>query len=116
MDLLNKSDDEILAIANPFWDDLITSSNKKDYNAFTRNFSKDMLMASNEVEIGKQWTRNNVLTSLSSEKEFLGCLRRNSHVTVLYKQKSDSVEGDFLGRLVLGIEDEEVKIFGATIF
>ena len=116
MDLLNKSDDEILEIANPFWDDLITSSNKKDYNAFTRNFSKDMLMASNEVEIGKQWTRNNVLTSLSSEKEFLGCLRRNSPVTVLYKQKSDSVEGDFLGRLVLGIEDEEVKIFGATIF
>ena len=50
MDLLNKSDDEILEIANPFWDDLITSSNKKDYNAFTRNFSKDMLMASNEVE------------------------------------------------------------------
>ena len=45
MDLLNKSDDEILEIANPFWDDLITSSNKKDYNAFTRNFSKDMLMA-----------------------------------------------------------------------
>ena len=28
----------------------------------------------------------------------------------------DEVDGDFLGRLVLGIEDEEVKIFGATIF
>jgi len=24
--------------------------------------------------------------------------------------------GEFLGRLVLGIEDDEVKIFGATIF
>jgi hypothetical protein len=35
---------------------------------------------------------------------------------VLYKQGSDEVDGDFLGRLVLGIEDEEVKIFGATIF
>tara|TARA_Y100000816_G_C25767975_1_gene403252 strand:+ start:88 stop:438 length:351 start_codon:yes stop_codon:yes gene_type:complete len=116
MDLLDKSDDEILKIANPFWDDLIKSSNKKDYNGFTRNFSKDMLMASNEVEIGKQWTRNEMLTSLSSETQVLGCLRRNKHVTVLYKQKSDSVDGDFLGRLVLGIEDDEVKIFGATIF
>ena len=47
---------------------------------------------------------------------FLGCLKRNQHVTVLYKQKSNEVEGDFLGRLVLGVEEEKVKIFGATIF
>ncbi|SVC56420.1 uncharacterized protein METZ01_LOCUS309274, partial [marine metagenome] len=26
------------------------------------------------------------------------------------------VSGEFLGRLVLGVEDDEVKIFGATIF
>jgi hypothetical protein len=43
-------------------------------------------------------------------------LRRNNHVTVLYKQTSDEVPGEFLGRLVLGIEDDEIKIFGATIF
>ena len=57
-----------------------------------------------------------IFVALSSEREFLGCLRRNEHVTVLFKQGSDEVEGDFLGRLVLGIEDEEVKIFGATIY
>ena len=32
------------------------------------------------------------------------------------KQKSTISNGDYLGRLVLGIEDGEVKIFGATIF
>jgi hypothetical protein len=37
-------------------------------------------------------------------------------VTVLYKQTSDEVPGEFLGRLVLGIEDGEVKVFGATIY
>ena len=47
---------------------------------------------------------------------FLGCLRRDGFVTVLFKQKSSEVSGDFLGRLVLGIEDEQIKIFGATIF
>ena len=40
MSLLKKTDEEILEIANPLWDDLIASSNKKDYNGFTRNFSK----------------------------------------------------------------------------
>jgi len=116
MSLLKKTDEEILEIANPLWDELIASSNKKDYNGFTRNFSKEMMLASNEVEIGKQWARNEMLTSLSKNKEFLGCLRRENYVTILFKQKSNSVSGDFLGRLVLGKEDEEVKIFGATIF
>ena len=52
-----------------------------------------------------------------SFRDFISyCLKRNQHVTVLYKQKSNEVEGDFLGRLVLGVEEEKVKIFGATIF
>ena len=91
MNLLDKTDEEILEIANPMWDDLVESSNKRDYLGFIKHFSKEMLMGANEIEIGKQWTKNKVLSSLSIEREFLG-------------------------RLVLGIEEDEVKIFGATIF
>jgi len=43
-------------------------------------------------------------------------LRRDLYVTVLFKQTSKTVPGEFLGRLVLGVEDDEVKVFGATIF
>ena len=116
MDLLNKTDEEITEIANPIWENLIKSSNQKDYGGFTKDFSSQMLFGANEVELGKQWASNKLLTSLSDKKEVLGCLRRNSHVTVLYKQKSNTVPGDFLGRLVLGVEDNEVKVFGATIY
>jgi len=116
MDLLKKTDEEIIEIANPIWDNLVKTSNLKDYGGFTRDFSSQMLFGANEVELGKQWANNKLLTSLSEKKEVLGCLRRNLHVTVLYKQTSKTVSGDFLGRLVLGIEDEEVKVFGATIY
>ena len=116
MKLLEKTDDEILEIAAPIWGDLVKYSNNKDYSGFTKHFSAQMLYGANEVEIGKQWTNNKLLTSLSKEREFLGCLRRNNFVTVLFKQTSDTVPGDFLGRLVLGIEDDKVKVFGATIF
>ena len=68
-------------------------------------------MATNEIEISKQWTNNKLLTSLSKQREFYGCLRRNNYVTVLYKQTSDEVPGEFLGRLVLGVEDDKIKIF-----
>ena len=116
MDLLNKTDEEIIEIANPIWENLIKASNQKDYGGFTRDFSSQMLFGANEVELGKQWANNKLLTSLSNKKEVLGCLRRNLHVTVLYKQISNTVPGDFLGRLVLGVEDNEVKVFGATIY
>ena len=116
MKLLKKTDEEILEIASPIWDDLVKYSNNKDYSGFTKHFSAQMLYGANEVEIGKQWTNNKLLTSLSKKREFLGCLRRNNFVTVLFKQTSDTVPGEFLGRLVLGIEGDKVKVFGATIF
>ena len=87
-----------------------------DYGSFTRDFSSQMFYGANEVELGKQWTGNKLLTNLSQQKEFLGCLRRNGFVTVLLKQNSNTIPGDFLGRLVLGVEDERIKVFGATIF
>ena len=116
MNLLEKTDQEIIEIANPIWDNLVKSSNIKNYSSFTKDFSAQMLYGANEVEIGKQWANNKLLTNLSEKKEVFGCLRRNLYVTVLYKQTSDKVPGEFLGRLVLGVEDNKVKVFGATIY
>ena len=116
MKLLEKSDKEILEIAQPIWDNLVRSSNIKDYGTFTKDFSSQMLYGANEVELGKLLANNKLLTSLSEKQEFLGCIRRAQFITVLYKQTSNTQPGEFLGRLVLGEEDNLIKIFGATIY
>ena len=116
MNILDKKDEEIFKIAEPIWDNLVKSSNMKDYGGFTRDFSSQMLYGANEVELGKQWSGNELLINLSQKREFLGCLRRKGFVTVLLKQKSEKISGDFLGRLVLGVEGDQIKVFGATIF
>ena len=116
MDLMEKSDEEIIKIASPIWSNLVKSSNIKDYGGFTKDFSSQMLYGANEVELGKQWASNKLLTSLSEQQEVLGCIRRGKYITVLYKQKSNTLTGEFLGRLVLGMEGEMVKVFGATIY
>ena len=116
MKLLDKSDKEILEIAQPIWDNLVKSSNIKDYGTFTKDFSSQMLYGANEVELGKQWANNKLLTSLSEKQEFLGTIKRNQFITILYKQTSQTMPGEFLGRLVLGVEDGNVKVFGATIY
>ncbi len=116
MSFLKKTDEEIIKIADPIWANLVKSSNIKDYGGFTRDFSSQMLYGANEVELGKQWASNELISSLSENCKAFGCLRRGLYITVLYKQTSTKIPGEFLGRLVLGEEDGLVKVFGATIF
>ena len=116
MDLLKKSDEEIFTIAKPFCENLVRASNMKDYGGFTRDFSTQMLFGANEVELGKQWANNELISTLKEGCKAFGCLRRGDYITVLYRQTSSKIPGEFLGRIVLGEEGGEVKVFGATIF
>ena len=116
MALLDKSDEEIIKIAEPIWANLVKSSNIKDYGGFTRDLSSQMMYGANEVELGKQWASNKLISSLAEGCKAIRCLRRGLYITILYKQTSTEIPGDFLGRLVLGDEGDDVKVFGATIF
>ena len=116
MNIVDLTDEEIMAIADPMWGDLVKFSNKGQYGKFIRKFSYNLLLGLNEVEVGKQFARSELARNLSQDRDFLGIIRRGEHVTVLYRQRSTKKEGEWLGRLVLGYENGEVKIFGASIF
>ncbi len=91
MSLLDKSDEEIFKIADPIWINLIKSSNMKDYGGFTKDFSSQMLYGANEVELGKQWASNELISTLSNEYKPVGLLRRGQYITILYKQTSTNI-------------------------
>jgi len=114
--IINLSDEDLLAIAHPMWDDLIEYSNKGQYGKFVRKFSYNLLFGLNEIEVGKQFAKSELTRSLSSDYDYLGTIRRGEHVTVLYRVRSTKKEGEWLGRMVLGYEKGEVRIFGASIF
>ena len=42
MSFLDKSDEEIITIAEPIWANLVKSSNIKDYGGFTRDLSSNV--------------------------------------------------------------------------
>lgn len=114
--IIDHTDEEILEIAQPMWEDLIKYSNEGKYGLFIRNFSRDLLRGLNEVEVGKQFARSELTRNLSSDYDFLGLIRRGQHVTCLYRVRSSSKEGEWLGRMVIGYERGEVRIFAASIF
>lgn len=114
--IIDHTDEEILAIAHPMWEDLINYSNKGQYGKFARKFSYELLFGLNEVEMGKQFKQSMLARNLDKGYDYLGIIRRGEHVTVLYRVKSTKRDGEWLGRLVLGYEKGEVRIFAASIF
>ena len=114
--IIDHSDEEILQIAQPMWADLVKYSNKGQYGKFIRKFSYDLLLGLNEVELGKQFARSELTRNLSEDYDYLGLIRRGQHVTVLYRVRSTKKEGEWLGRMVLGYERGEIRIFAASIF
>lgn len=114
--IIELSDEEILAVAHPMWSDLIKHSNEGDYGKFVRKFSYNLTFGLNEVEVGNQFAKSELTRSLSEQWDYLGIIRRGEHVTVLYRVRSTKKHGEWLGRLVLGYEDGEVRIFGASVF
>ena len=116
VNIIEKTDEEIRAIADPLWRDLVRHSNEGKYGDFARNFSSSLALAMNQVVAGHQFANSELARSLSDDVDSLGIIRRGEHVTVLYRQRSTTKQGEWLGRLVLGYEDGKVRIFGASIF
>ena len=116
VNIIDKADEEIRAIADPLWRDLLKHSNEGEYGEFVKNFSSSMARAMDQVTVGHQFANSELARNLSDEFEYLGIIRRGEHVTVLYRQRSTKKAGEWLGRLVLGYENGNNRIFGASIF
>ena len=116
MNIIEKSDEEIRAIADPLWRDLVRHSNEGKYGEFVKNFSSSLALAMDQVVAGHQFANSELARSLSADVDPLGIIRRGEHVTVLYRVRSTEKEGEWLGRLVLGYEQGEIRIFSASIF
>lgn len=116
VNIIDKTDAEIRAIADPLWRDLVKHSNDGKYGEFVRNFSASLALAMDQVVAGHQFANSELARNLAADADYLGIIRRGEHVTVLYRQRSTKKPGEWLGRLVLGHEAGAVKIFGASIF
>ena len=116
MNIIEKTDSEIRLIADPLWRELLKHSNEGKYGEFVAKFSRAFALAANQIAVNHQFANSELARNLAEDADYLGIIRRGEHVTVLYRQRSTRKPGEWLGRLVLGYEDGEVRIFGASIF
>ena len=117
VNIIEKSDEEIRAIADPLWRDLVRYSNEGKYGEFVKHFSSSLALAMNQVVAGHQFANSELA------REPVGRRQPARHHPpgracdgALPAAEHDEKQGEWLGRLVLGHENGEVRIFGASIF
>ncbi|HYC36054.1 MAG TPA: hypothetical protein VEC19_06510 [Usitatibacter sp.] len=115
MNIIEKTDSEIRLVADALWRELLAASNEAKYGEFVKSFARALALSMNEVVVNHQFANSELARNLG-DFDYLGIIRRGEHVTVLYRQRSTKKPGEWLGRLVLGYEDGEVRIFAASIF
>ncbi|MCJ8318275.1 MAG: hypothetical protein MJK12_01490 [Colwellia sp.] len=115
MEISNKSDTEILKIAESMWDDIVEGANTKNWHLFSKYMPASDVTDEAKKDVERQWQQVPLLTSLSTKREFINILRRNDSVLVLWKQWSTKEEGEFLAMLNLKSMGTEIKSVGIFV-
>jgi hypothetical protein len=115
MDILTKSDSEILKVAEPIWNDIVKGANDKNWDLFSKYMPESDKTDEAKQDVEKQWEQVPLLTSLTAKKELVGILRRKDSILVLWRQWSTKEDGEFLGMLSLQSEGTEVKSIGMFV-
>ena len=104
MKLANKSDAEILAIANPIMDNLMDASTDIDHERHVRDFTDRLKAIVSKAHLEK------VCRQYQSEKGFFGAreavavFRRPHSIAIIWNQRFTKTAGEFVAEMVL-IED-----------
>ena len=101
MDLAQKSDTEILAVANPIMDNLMDASTAIDYERHIRDFTaraKSVLTTDRLREVCEAYQSTK---GFFAKREFVAIFRRPESVAVVWRQCFTKQPGEFVAELVL---------------
>lgn len=116
MPITDKSDKEIIGIAERMIDEVVKASNQQDWTVFSKHQTAESASdPENRKSVERQWKESELLTSLKPEREILGVLRRDDVAVVYWKQTSDKVPGEYLATYHIKEIAREIKEVGFLI-
>lgn len=116
MDLAHKSDEEILAVANPIMDNLMEGSTLIDYEQHTRDFTeraKSVLSKSALESICKHYQSTK---GFFAERKFVAAFRRPESIAVVWRQTFTRAPGEFVAELVLVQRGDKYLVDHVMVF
>jgi hypothetical protein len=116
MELANKSDKEILEIANPIMDNLMEGSTEINHEKHTRDFTDRMKSIVTKDYLEKVCKRYQAEWGYFSKREFVAVFRRPSSVAIVWKQWCTKQDGEFVAELVLVEKESRYLVDHAMVY
>ena len=116
MELANKSDEEILKIANPIMENLMEGSTEIDHEKHTRDFTDRLKSIVTKDYLEKVCRRYQAEWGYFSKREFVAVFRRPSSVALVWKQWCTKQAGEFVAELVLVQRESRYLVDHAMVF
>ncbi|MFT3813023.1 MAG: hypothetical protein QM740_06550 [Acidovorax sp.] len=101
MDLSQRSDSEILSIANPIMDNLMDASTEINYERHIRDFTDRLKSVPSKERL--QWICQDYQSTKGffAQREFVAAFRRPESVAIVWKQTFTKQPGEFVAEMVL---------------
>lgn len=116
MNLPQKSDSEILSIANPIMDNLMDASTAIDYERHIRDFTDRLKSVLPKERL--EWICQDYQSKKGffSKREFVAIFRRPESVAIIWKQGFTKQPGEFVAEMVLIEQDEKYLVDHVMVF
>ena len=107
--------EQLRAVAEPIWKNIIEAARERDYARFSRGFSNDLLAKLSEEHFRQSCEDFPLLTTIESDFEFIDSIHRENAITILWRLASSRYEGEFLGLLTLQNGDSGMEITSVSV-
>ena len=112
MNLHILSDAALENLARPIFKRIIHGSNAGDYSLFSNEFTPELQARITPDRFMSQRNEFPLLSCISENTnfEYLGCIRREFEVSVLWRLRSTKLKGEFLGSVTLRAVGDEARV------
>jgi len=107
--------EQLRAVAEPIWKNIIEAAGERDYARFSRGFSNDLLAKLSEEHFRQSCEDFPLLTTIEADFEFIDSIHRENAITILWRLRSSRYEGEFLGLLTLQGGDNGMEITAVSV-
>jgi hypothetical protein len=107
--------EQLRAVAEPVWKNIIEAARAQDYARFSRGFSNDLMAKLSEEHFRQSCEDFPLLTTIEPDFEFIDSIHRKNAITILWRLSSSRYEGEFLGQLTLQSGEAGVEITAVSV-
>ena len=116
MELIHKSDEEILKVASPIMDNLMEAASDIDHERHVRDFTERLKSLVTKEYLEKVCRQYQAEKGFFSKRECIAIFRRPESVAIVWKQWFTKQQGEFVAEMVLVEQNSRYLVDHVLVF